>query len=567
MRFRRRALLAVLALCSTGCAPDLSDRVTIVRDVAVRSGDDSRWADPELDDSDWSRMPFWEVPGPETVAWLRAEVEISPGMRRAGRPLGLYISGMASHEIFWDGEPVGRGGVPAPRAADEEPGPIEAHYAIPDRLATPGEHLIAIRTSAHHRGFDPHTGYWALLIGEYDVLLLAGAWLTLISSVSLSGMVMVALFALALFLADRRDRSNLLLSAICFVAAALLVAESWRAVFGYTYDWHLVRLVVVTVLTVVLNFVLLLFLVVRFPGRGARWLLGLALAGFAVATLSPGWDGKAMLMHATGLVLGLAWTVRAWWAERRVATTLVVLGLSTALAVYWWEPARFGDLSLYFALDFLLLCLLASHALATRRLRREREAALMRSARLEIELLKRHIQPHYLMNTLTALSEWIEEEPAIAASMIQSLSEEFRLLAEISDRRLIRMEDELRLCRVHLEIMSRRKGCRYGLDVDGVDPEALVPPALFHTLIENGVTHAPAGARAVEISLRAERCDGARRYVVEAPLDPDDSAEAGEEGTGLRYVRARLEEAFGRGWELRAGPVGGVWRTVVTIDG
>jgi len=37
--------------------------------------------------------------------------------------------------------------------------------------------------------------------------------------------------------------------------------------------------------------------------------------------------------------------------------------------------------------------------------------------------------------------------------------------------------------------MSLRKGVRCSLAVDGVNERDLVPPALFHTLIENGLTH------------------------------------------------------------------------------
>ena len=563
--FSSAITLLVLTATLTGCSPGPAFDLINARSFRIQAGDDPSWAAPDFDDGGWQRTTLAEVPEPEGILWLRTEIEVLPRHRAENRPQGLHFSGMASYEIFWDGELVARGGVPAVRAEDEVPGPIQAHYVVPDRLAGPGRHEIAIRTSAHHRHFSPVVGYWALLVGDYDTIVLAGSFYTLASLVSLSGMMMVALFALTLFLVDRRDRSNLLLSALCLVAAALLVAESWRSLVGYSYDWHLVRLIVVTTLTALLHLTLLLFLIVRFPRRGGRILLGLALLGFAIALFAPGWDGKAQFMHHTGLLLGLAWTLRSW-KEHRNATALTSGGLLTALAAFWWQPALFADLSLFFALDFLLVCLLVSHALRTRRIRREREAALVRSARLEIELLKKHIQPHYLMNTLTALAEWIEEEPAVASSMIQSLSEEFRLLSEISDRPLIRMDDELRLCRSHLAIMSRRKAREYLLRTEGVDPDATVPPALFHTLVENGVTHAGSSDPRVELTLRSETRNGRRRYVFEAPLGDDAGPpEEVREGTGLRYVRARLEEAYGDRWSLASGPAGSSWRTEITI--
>ena len=208
------------------------------------------------------------------------------------------------------------------------------------------------------------------------------------------------------------------------------------------------------------------------------------------------------------------------------------------------------------------MCLLASHVLQVRRERKEREAALLKSARLEIELLKRHIQPHFLLNTLTALSEWVETQPAVAARMIHALADEFRVLAEISNQRLIRMEDEIRLCRSH--IMSHRKRRVYRMITENVDNDALIPPAVIHTLVENAITHHEGTVDEVELRLREERADGFRRYVFSAPVERSVTGSFSE-GTGTRYIRARLQESFGERFELSSGAEAGCWRTEIRI--
>jgi hypothetical protein len=58
---------------------------------------------------------------------------------------------------------------------------------------------------------------------------------------------------------------------------------------------------------------------------------------------------------------------------------------------------------------------------------------------------------------LTALCEWVDEDPRVAGEMIGALADELRLLHDILDRSLITMDEELRLCRAHLQIMSRRR--------------------------------------------------------------------------------------------------------------
>jgi LytS/YehU family sensor histidine kinase len=182
-------------------------------------------------------------------------------------------------------------------------------------------------------------------------------------------------------------------------------------------------------------------------------------------------------------------------------------------------------------------------------------------ARLEVEMVRRHLQPHFLMNTLTALSEWIEQEPKTAVRMIESLAEELRLLGTMSAQRLVTAGDELHLCETHLANMSLRKDIAYTLEVNGVDAERLVPPAVFHTLVENAVTHAPAAAR-VTLRLFASEENDRVRYVFESPAGRD--AEA-REGGGTRYIKARLREVWGDAWSLEQRRIGALWRAEIEV--
>ncbi len=530
-------------------------------------GDGEGFEQPEFDDSDWEPIAFGDVPGSDSILWLRGELTLMPEHLTPTRPLGLHISALASHEIWWDGQLIGRGGQVGASAETEVPGPIHTHYVVPDRLAQPGPHKLALRTSAFHRGFEPSSGYWVVWVAEYDQIARAGNRQIERALIGLSGLVVVAIFSMILFLIDRRDRSFLFLALLCATAGALLIAESWRMLFGYTYDWHLTRLIAVTALAWLFDLLLLVFLARRFPLPRALWfvLAGVLLATIPVLT-ERSWDPKALLGFLGVFSLALAWT--GWAVVRRLPGSLLAfLGVASLLGTLLWNRFGFIEYNLYLALDLLLLCLLASHALQVRRERQEREQALLKSARLELELLRRHIQPHFLMNTLTALAEWVEEEPAVASRMIQALAEEFRLLGEISSRRLIRLEDEIRLCRTHLEIMSYRKGHDFRMTVAELDLDSLVPPAVIHTLVENAITHNHYDEPEVEMRLTGNVDGGRTRYRFEAPLGREEESprEPRPEGTGLRYIRARLTENFGQDWQLTSRCAGTSWVTEIQI--
>jgi len=533
----------------------------------ISFGDDRTWSEVAFDDSAWDEITFRRVPQSDSIAWLRTHVRLETDLAEPGKPLGIFVAAIASHEIWWDGVLIGSGGVVGPSPDAEIPGPLEAHYVIPSHLTEPGDHVVAMRTSHFHRHFVPSIGYWIMIVGPYDFVMRPDTRSTRTALISLSGIIVMAIFSFMMFLADRRERAFLFLGLLCLTAGLLLVAESWRALVGYTYNWHLLRLSIVTALAWVFDVLLLVFLARRFPMAGAKWFvaIGVSLATIPILT-SASWDPKAILGFLFVFLLSLAWCVAAV-VRRLPGSVLATIGLGVCLIALSLNPGAFVDRNIYVSVNVLMIFLLASHTLRVRQIRMEREEALVKSARLEIELLRKHIQPHFLMNTLTALSEWIEQEPQVAIEMIDALSEEFRLLSDIAHRKLIPIEEELRLCRSHLDIMSRRSGRTFRLETRGIDPRDSIPPAVFHTLIENAITHNHYEDSETTFDLAVEKIGDRIVYRLTTPLSGAGVDETTEipEGTGLRYIRARLTEAYRQDWSLAYRRSNGVWITEIGV--
>jgi LytS/YehU family sensor histidine kinase len=132
----------------------------------------------------------------------------------------------------------------------------------------------------------------------------------------------------------------------------------------------------------------------------------------------------------------------------------------------------------------------------------------------------------------------------------------------MSTQRLVTAADELRLCRSHLANMSLRKDVAYELEVDGVAGEREVPPAVFHTLVENAITHG-ADAKRVTMRLSASTSGDRVRYVFESPAGDDE--EASTAGTGTRYIEARLREVWGSAWTFTQQRSGALWRVEMEV--
>ena len=252
----------------------------------------------------------------------------------------------------------------------------------------------------------------------------------------------------------------------------------------------------------------------------------------------------------------------------------------TGLARLWF----LDDLIVYFA---VLAAGIARDIFARYRARHDETVRLTaQAAQLHAQLaearlavLSAQLNPHFLFNTLHAVSSLVERDPRGVRRMIARLSELLRVTLEGTSEQEIPLSRELELLRLYLDIMEVRFQGKLDLDIDPDDDvmDALVPSFVLQPLVENAVLH---GVSKVEgagrIELRARR-DGDDLVVtvrdngpgLTATTPADESGAhprgPGGGGVGLRTTRARLEQLYGAEFtlSLRAGPGAGAVAEVV----
>jgi LytS/YehU family sensor histidine kinase len=189
----------------------------------------------------------------------------------------------------------------------------------------------------------------------------------------------------------------------------------------------------------------------------------------------------------------------------------------------------------------------------------------IRTMRLELELIKANIHPHFMLNSINAAIMWIKEDPATAEKLLHALSQELKQLLRIVGEKVIPIEEEIRICRMHLEVMSLRHDKSFTLRLEGIDTDENIPPLVFHTLVENGLTHGYAGRdEGVFVLNRSEHGDRIRYRLFNDGSVGKKNTESS--GLGLKYVRARLKEAYGRKWTLDSHAVDGGWSVIIEIQ-
>jgi sensor histidine kinase YesM len=241
-------------------------------------------------------------------------------------------------------------------------------------------------------------------------------------------------------------------------------------------------------------------------------------------------------------------------------------GFSPMLGVtrlFWLD-----DLMVYFAVlaaSFARTYFLRYRARQEEAARLEAQTALLQAELAEARLsaLQSQLNPHFLFNTLHAVSSLVERDPRGVRRMIARLSDLLRFTLERTDQQEVALEQELAFLERYLEIMQIRFQGRLEVrtHVDAGVSDALVPTLVLQPLVENAVKHGVGkvdGSGVIEISARRS---GDRLVLAVRDNGPGlDGASTGDEGVGLRNTRARLEQLYGtaQSLTLRTADEGGL---------
>lgn len=196
--------------------------------------------------------------------------------------------------------------------------------------------------------------------------------------------------------------------------------------------------------------------------------------------------------------------------------------------------------------------------------RQQMEAARLSEqlTKAQLNALRHQIEPHFLFNTLNAISGLVREGRNDAAvGMIAGLSEFLRHVLKDSGRQEVALGEELGFVEKYLEIQKARFAERLQVRMD-VAKElggARVPSLILQPIVENAVKHGIAKrAQGGAIEISAARVNGKLTLSVynDGPGLPADW-EGKREAIGLSNVRERLQSLYGDGCELKMANSGG----------
>jgi sensor histidine kinase YesM len=207
-----------------------------------------------------------------------------------------------------------------------------------------------------------------------------------------------------------------------------------------------------------------------------------------------------------------------------------------------------------------------------RRLAEQHEEQLRTQlAQAELAALRQQLHPHFLFNSLNAVSSLMREgESGKAVEAIALLSQLLRDLLSHTGQQEIELRQELAYVECYLSVEKVRLEDRLvtHFDADEACLDALVPTLILQPLVENAVKH----GIAKRINPGRVSVTGFRRgnmlqlKVINDPADgAPRSVEGADHGIGLRATRSRLERIYGSQYRLDCS-FNGTDGTIVLIE-
>lgn len=166
----------------------------------------------------------------------------------------------------------------------------------------------------------------------------------------------------------------------------------------------------------------------------------------------------------------------------------------------------------------------------------------------QLSALKMQLQPHFLFNTLGAITVLVQQQKAAEAeAMIARLGDLLRLTLEDVEAQEVPLWRELEFLRLYLSIEQVRFEDRLRVRITSPPAlsDALVPHMVLQPIVENAVRHALGQSEeAVTIEVAAASSNGSLALVVSDDGPGLSSAKPGS-GIGLTNTRTRLSRLYG----------------------
>jgi two-component system LytT family sensor kinase len=282
-----------------------------------------------------------------------------------------------------------------------------------------------------------------------------------------------------------------------------------------------------------------------------------AFAGFILTTAlryfyRAIWDRPVILRVI--LILLVSYIVAAIWQPIKNYVQFAYFQDFSAVEKYGYK-AYFGGIIGYSY--FLILCWsglyfgLKFYRLLQEQIQKSIKAESM-AHEAQLRMLRYQLNPHFLFNTLNAISTLVlEENTRVANEMVSKLSNFLRYSLDCDPMQKVDLGHEINTMKLYLEIEQVRFDERLEVefDIEQEASKAMVPSLLLQPLVENAIKYAVSASEEggkITVNAKVFAGDLLIEVIDNGPgMDGVPVRNAGTGGVGLQNTRERLEAMYG----------------------
>jgi LytS/YehU family sensor histidine kinase len=105
------------------------------------------------------------------------------------------------------------------------------------------------------------------------------------------------------------------------------------------------------------------------------------------------------------------------------------------------------------------------------------------------EALKNQVNPHFLFNSLNALTNLVYEDQDKAVKFIKQLSEVYRYVLDSRDKEVVTIREELNFLKSYLFLQQIRFGDKLKIEINISHEDRFIAPLALQMLVENAIKH------------------------------------------------------------------------------
>ena len=159
----------------------------------------------------------------------------------------------------------------------------------------------------------------------------------------------------------------------------------------------------------------------------------------------------------------------------------------------------------------------------------------------KFETLKTQVNPHFLFNSLNALTSLVYADQGKAVEFIQKLAQVYRYVLDHQNDEVVPLQTEVDFLKSFVYLNTIRFGNNFEveyIDMESFSPHENIPPVTLQMLIENCIKHNEI-SKQKRLKITIERKEGV--VSVENNINPINAAKQDSSGLGLSNIISRYE--------------------------